>query len=62
MFTEEIAIDNNTPGFVRNAGDRISCNDFVKLLSELRTEKYDFFGPGGIGLLNIVIRVTRFIS
>ncbi len=61
-FTAAAAIEDNTPRFLRIAGDRLSCNDFVKLLSELRNEKYKLFRPGGIGLLNFVIRLTRFIS
>jgi uncharacterized protein YbjT (DUF2867 family) len=61
-FTAEAAIDDNTPRFLRIAGDRLSCNDFVKLLTELTNEKYKLFRPGGIRLLNVVIAVTRFLS
>lgn len=61
-FTAEAAIDDNTPRFLRIAGDRLSCNDFVKLLTELTNEKYKLFRPGGIRLLNGVIRLTRFFS
>ena len=59
-FTAEAAIDDNTPRFLRIAGDRLSCNDFVKLLSELTNEEYKLFRPGGIRLLNLVIILTRF--
>jgi len=59
-FTAEAAIDDNTPRFLRIAGDRLSCNDFVKLLTELTNEKYKLFRPGGIRLLNVVITLTRF--
>jgi hypothetical protein len=34
----------------------------VKLLSELTNKKYKIFRPGGIGLLNFLIKVTRFFS
>jgi len=61
-FTAEAAIDDNTPRFLRIAGDRLSCNDFVKLLTELTNEKYKLFRPGGIRLLNAVITLTRFLS
>jgi len=61
-FTAEIAIDDNTPRYLRIAGDRLSCNDFVKLLTELTNEKYKLFRPGGIHLLNSVIKLTRFFS
>jgi uncharacterized protein YbjT (DUF2867 family) len=61
-FTAEVALDDNTPRFMRIAGDRLSCNDFVKLLTELTNEKYKLFRPGGIRLLNTVIALTRFFS
>jgi nucleoside-diphosphate-sugar epimerase len=61
-FTAEAALDDNTPRFLRIAGDRLSCNDFVKLLTEITNEKYKLFRPGGIGFLNTVIALTRFFS
>ena len=61
-FTAEVALDDNTPRFLRIAGDRLSCNDFVKLLTEITNEKYKLFRPGGIGFLNTVIALTRFFS
>jgi nucleoside-diphosphate-sugar epimerase len=61
-FTAAAALDENTPRYLRIAGDKLSCNDFVKLLSELTTKKYKIFRPGGIGLLNLLIKVTRFFS
>jgi len=61
-FTAAVALDENTPRYLRIAGDKLSCNTFVKLLTELTTKKYKIFRPGGIGRLNFLIRVTRFIS
>jgi uncharacterized protein YbjT (DUF2867 family) len=61
-FTAEVALDDNTPRYMRIAGDRLTCNDFVKLLSELTDQQYKLFRPGGISLLNTVISLTRFFS
>ena len=61
-FTAEAAMDDNTPRYLRIAGDRLSCHQFVKLLTELTTTKFKLLKPGGIGLLNFLIRVTKFIS
>lgn len=61
-FTAEVAVDDNTPRYLRIAGDRLTCNDFVKLLSELTTHNYKLFRPGGIGLLNAFIKMARFFS
>jgi nucleoside-diphosphate-sugar epimerase len=62
QFTAEAAMDNDTARYLRIAGDRLSCNDFVKLLSELTGKNYKLFRPGGIGFLNIVIKLTKFFS
>jgi len=61
-FTAAVALDDDTPRYLRIAGDRLSCNDFVELLTVLTNKKYKLFRPGGIGLLNVVIRVTKFFS
>ena len=61
-FTAEAAIDDSAPRYLRIAGDRLSCNDFVNLLTELTGNKYKIFKPGGIGLLNLLIKVTRLFS
>lgn len=61
-FTAEAAIDDDTPRYLRVAGDSLTCNDFVKLLGELSTEKFKLLKPGGIGLLNTLIKITRFLS
>lgn len=61
-FTAEAALDDGTPRYLRIAGDRLSCNDFVKLLTELTGKQYKLFRPGGISLLNNIIRLARFFS
>ncbi len=61
-FTAMAALDETTPRYLRIAGDTLSCNDFVKLLSEITGNKYKLFRPGGIGLFNIVINLTKFFS
>lgn len=61
-FTAQAALDEDAPRFLRIAGDRLSCNNFVQLLSELSGEPYKLFRPGGIGLLNFLIKMTRFFS
>jgi uncharacterized protein YbjT (DUF2867 family) len=61
-FTAEAALDDDTPRYMRIAGDRLTCSDFVKLLTELTGKPYKLFRPGGIGLLNTMIKLTRFFS
>ena len=61
-FTAAAAMDDNSPRYLRIAGDRLSCSDFVKLLTELTGSRYQLFRPGGIPVLNFLIRMTRFFS
>lgn len=61
-FTANVAMDDNTPRYMRIAGDRMTCNDFVALMTSLTSQKYKLFRPGGIGLFNFVIKMTRFFS
>ena len=61
-FAAAAAVDENTPRYLRIAGDKLSCNDFVKLLTRLTRKRYKIFRPGGINLLNFLIKVTRFFS
>jgi uncharacterized protein YbjT (DUF2867 family) len=61
-YTAEVAIDDNTPRYMRIAGDRLSCQDFVELLSTITNEKYKILRPGGIGLLNFLINTIRYFS
>jgi hypothetical protein len=34
-FTAAVALDDDTPRYLRIAGDRLSCNNFVQLLTSL---------------------------
>jgi len=61
-YTAEAAMDHSAPRYLHIAGDRLCCHDFVKLLTALTGTPYKLFRPGGIGLLNLVIRLTRFFS
>jgi NmrA-like family len=61
-FTANVALDDETPRFLRIAGDRLNCNQFVNLLTELTGKKYKLFRPGGIGLLNFLVKFIRFMT
>jgi uncharacterized protein YbjT (DUF2867 family) len=61
-FTAEAAMDNTAPRYLRIAGDRLCCNEFVQLLTTLTNKPYKLFRPGGIALLNFAIGLTRFFS
>ncbi len=61
-FTAKVALDEQTPRYLHIAGDILSCNDFVALLTALTGKRYKIFRPGGIGLLSFMIKATKFFS
>ncbi len=61
-YTALAAVDNETPRYLRIAGDRLSCNEFVHLMTNLTGEKYKILKPGDIGLFNFMIKLTKFFS
>lgn len=61
-FTAAAAMDENTPRYLRIAGDRLSCNDFVTIKTELTQKNYKILRPGGIGLLSFIIKTMRFVA
>jgi nucleoside-diphosphate-sugar epimerase len=61
-YTALVALDTKTPRILRISGDKKNCNDFVKLMNEITGFSYKIFRPGGIALLNFLIKATRFFS
>ncbi len=61
-FTAEAALDATAPRYLRIAGDVLTCNDFTNLMTELTGKTYKIFRPGGISLLNFVIKMAHFFS
>jgi uncharacterized protein YbjT (DUF2867 family) len=61
-YTANASLDDASPRYLRIAGDVLTCNEFVDLLSQLTKKKYKLFRPGGIGLFKFMIRLTKFFS
>lgn len=58
-FTAKVALDSNTPRYLRIAGDLISPREVKVIVSELTAQKFRLFRPGGQRLLGIIIRIAR---
>jgi nucleoside-diphosphate-sugar epimerase len=58
-FTAKVALDSNTPRYLRIAGDLISPREVKVIVSELTGQKFRLFRPGGQRLLGIIIRIAR---
>ncbi|MFT4094260.1 MAG: NmrA family NAD(P)-binding protein [Niabella sp.] len=61
-FTAKAVLDDDSPRYLKIAGDCVSCNHLVQLLTEVTGKKYKLLKPGGISLLNKLIRITQLLS
>ncbi len=58
-FTANAALDSATPRFLRIAGDQFSARELRVIASEVTGQQFGLFRPGGLGLLNLMIRIAR---
>jgi hypothetical protein len=61
-YTARVAVDDDAPRYLKIAGDIMSADDFLSTLTDLTAKKFSLLRPGGIGLFNFLIKVTRFFS
>lgn len=61
-FTANVALDDLTPRFLRIAGDQISPQQMVKVVSEITGKKFSLFRAGGIGFINLIIKTMKTFS
>jgi uncharacterized protein YbjT (DUF2867 family) len=61
-YTAKAALDPNAPRYLRIAGGSTSAKDLVPLMSRISGENFKLFRPGGIGLLNIIIKMVKFFT
>jgi hypothetical protein len=58
-FTAAAALDPSTPRFLRIAGDQISARGLASVMTEVTGEKHKILRPGGLGILRLLIGVTK---
>ena len=58
-FTAKVALDSNTPRYLRIAGDLISPREVKVVVSQVTGQKFRLFRPGGQSLLAIIIKIAR---
>lgn len=61
-FTAHVALDENTPRYLRIAGDSVNALDVQKIMTDVTGLKFGLFNPGGIGLINTIIKVAKFFG
>jgi nucleoside-diphosphate-sugar epimerase len=62
VFTAHAALDDNTPRYLRIAGEQLSPKEMQNVVSEVMGEQFGTFRPGGGGLLGVIIKIARFFS
>lgn len=58
-FTARAALDPSPPRFLRIAGDELSPRQLAEVASEVTGKKFRLLRPGGLGMLGVLIKVTR---
>jgi len=58
-FTANVALDDSSPRYLRVAGDLISPREIKAVVSEITSQKYRLFRPGGQWLLGNIIKIAR---
>jgi hypothetical protein len=58
-FTAAAALDQQTPRFLRIAGDQVTAPELAAIATELSGQRYRVLRPGGLGLLEVMIRLAR---
>lgn len=61
-YTAHVALDETTPRYLRIAGESISCAALAEMMTELTGTPFKILKPGGIGLFNALISVTKFFD
>ena len=58
-YTSKVALDSNTPRYLRIAGDLISPCELKLTASQVTGQKFRLLRPGGQKLLAIIIKIAR---
>ena len=58
-YTAQVALDNNTPRFLRIAGEVINSRGLQEAACKAIGKKFKLLRPGGLGGLKTMIKITR---
>lgn len=58
-FTANVAIDDDSPRYLKIAGDTISATEVKDVLTEITHKKYKLFRAGSINRLNTIINIAK---
>lgn len=61
-YTANVALDDNSPRYLRIAGDSINSVHLANLVSDLTGKKFKTLKAGNIGLLNTIIKIAKAVT
>jgi nucleoside-diphosphate-sugar epimerase len=61
-FTANVALDLETPRYLHIAGDQITASEMAKVVEGITGNKFKLFRPGGLTLLNLIIKIAKFFN
>jgi hypothetical protein len=61
-FTARVALEANSPRYLRVAGDLISPREVREVVSDITSQRFRLFRPGGKTLLGLIIKLTKKMS
>lgn len=61
-FTAHVAMDDESPRFLRIAGDQISARQMVQVVGRVSNDTFKLFKAGNLGLLGLLIKLIRAIT
>ena len=60
-FTARAALADETPRYLRIAGDRVSAEDVRDVMTEITDKNFKLFRAGSINLLDVIISIAKFL-
>ena len=61
-YTAAVALDDDSPRYLRVAGDSVTSRQLAEIASEITGEKYRPLWVGTTGTLNLTIRLAKFFT
>ena len=61
-FTARAALETDAPRYLKIAGDRVSALDVRDIMTGITNKNFKLFRPGGIGLLDLIIKIAKLFS
>ena len=58
-FTAKVAMDEASPRYLRIAGDQLNVKEIAAIMTELSGKKYSLIKAGGVGFLNMMIKIGK---